>query len=60
MTGFPLNNKISNLGWYTLRLSYHAIPLTKYAFAMIAQKPFHWTIISSETGDVDDHRTIVG
>lgn len=38
----------------------HAIPLTKYAFAMIAQKPFHWTIISSETGDVDDHRTIVG
>lgn len=27
---------------------------------MIAQKPFHWISISSDTGGLDDHRTIVG
>ena len=43
-----------------LKATHHAIPLTKYAFAVTAQKPFHWTLTSSDTGGVDDHLTIVG
>ena len=27
---------------------------------MRAQKPFHWSFTSSDTGGVDDHLTIVG
>jgi hypothetical protein len=40
--------------------SHQAIPFMKYAFAMRAQNPFHWSLTSSDTGGVDDHLTIVG
>lgn len=40
--------------------THHAMPLIKYAFAMRAQKPFHWSFMSSDTGGIDDHLTMVG
>lgn len=43
-----------------IKAPHHAIPFIKYAFAMRAQKPFHWSLTSSDTGGVDDHLTIVG
>jgi len=41
-------------------VSHQAIPFIKYAFAIRAQKPFHCSLTSSDTGGVDDHLTMVG